>query len=106
VLQEQRQSPRKVLRTKVVLVIDGQGPQTGKSVDISANGISVNIADPLAVGQLGQIRFDLMIEGRFVPIDSRAKALHCIFSHGEYKVGFQFMGLDLASVTALARYLR
>ncbi len=94
------------MRTKVVLAIDGQPPQTGKSVDVSANGISVHIADPLAVGQLGQIRFDLMIEGRFVPIDSRVKALHCIFSHGEYKVGFQFMGLDLASVTALARFMR
>jgi len=106
VLQEQRQSPRKVLRTKVLLAIDGQPPFTGKSVDVSANGISINIPDPLAVGLIGQMRFDLMIDGRFTTIDTRAKALHCIFSGGEYKVGFQFQSLDLASVTALARFLR
>ncbi|MBD8654188.1 PilZ domain-containing protein [Oxalobacteraceae sp. CFBP 13730] len=105
-LQEQRQSPRKVLRTKVLLAIDGRTPFSGKSVDISANGISVNIPDPVPVGLSGQLRFDLMIDGRFTTIDTHAKALHCIFSGGEYKVGFKFQSLDLAGVTALARFLR
>lgn len=105
-LQEQRQSPRKVLRTKVLLAIDGRSPFTGKSVDVSTNGISVNIPDPVQVGLAGQLRFDLMIDGRFTTIDTRAKALHCIFSGGEYKVGFKFQSLDLAAVTALARFLR
>lgn len=105
-LQEQRQSPRKVLRTKVLLAIDGRPPLSGKSVDVSANGISINMPDPLTPGQSGHLRFELMIEGRFTTIETRAKALHCIFSNGEYKVGFQFLSLDLAAVTALARFLR
>jgi len=89
-----------------MLAIDGQPPLTGKSVDVSANGISVNFPSPLAAGQGGQLRFDLMIDGRFSPIDAHVKALYCIVSNGEYKIGFQFLNLDLASVTALARYLR
>lgn len=105
-LQEQRQSPRKVLRTKVLLAIDGRTPFTGKSVDVSTNGISVTIPDPVPVGLASQLRFDLMIDGRFTTIDTHAKALHCIFSGGEYKVGFKFQSLDLAAVTALARFLR
>ena len=105
-LQEQRQSPRKVLRTKVWLAIDGQAPFTAKSVDVSTNGISVNIPDPVPVGLASQLRFDLLIDGEFTTIDTHAKALHCIFSGGEYKVGFKFQGLDLAGVTALTRFLR
>ena len=105
-LQEQRQSPRKVLRTKVLLAIDGQRPFTGKSVDLNANGISVNTPDPVPVGLASQLRFDLMIDGQFTTIDTHARALHCIFSGGEYKVGFRFQNLDLAGVTALARFLR
>jgi hypothetical protein len=39
-------------------------------------------------------------------IQTRSKALYCVFSNGEYKVGFQFLNLDLGAMTVLARFLR
>lgn len=104
--QEQRKSARKVYRTKAMLAMDGQAPLAGKTTDVGANGVSISVADPLAVGQGGQLAFDLLVEGTFVTINTRAKVTYCIFSSGEFKVGFQFLNLDLAGVTALARFMR
>ncbi|MGF6275620.1 hypothetical protein ABIB38_004021 [Massilia sp. UYP11] len=104
--QDQRKSPRKAYRTKALLAIDGQPPIAGKTSDVGANGVSISLADPLAVGQGGQVAFDLLVEGSIVTIQTRAKVSYCIFSSGEFKVGFQFLQPDLAAVTALARFMR
>lgn len=104
--QEQRQSARKVVRTKIGLAMDGHPPLMGKTSDVGANGLSVNLPDPLPAGLAGQVRFDLLVDGAFVPIQARAKVMYCIFSGGEFKIGFQFLNLELAAVTALARYMR
>jgi len=106
VFQDQRKSPRKVVRTKVMLAMDGQAPVLGKTCDVGASGVSVSVADPLAIGQGGQLAFDLLVDGSFVNINTRAKVTYCIFSSGEFKIGFQFVSPDLAAVTALARFTR
>jgi hypothetical protein len=36
----------------------------------------------------------------------RARRLYCILSGDEFKVGFQFVNLDPATTTVLARFLR
>jgi hypothetical protein len=103
---EQRQSARKVVRTRIALAMDGRAPAMGKTTDVGANGVSVNLPDPLPAGLAGQVGFDLLVDGAFVPIQARAKVMYCIFSGGELKVGFQFLNLELAAVTALARFTR
>lgn len=89
-----------------MLAMDGMAPVSGKTSDIGASGVSVNLADPLPVGQGGQIAFDLLVDGSFVTINTRVKVSHCIFSSGEFKVGLQFLQPELAAVTALARFMR
>lgn len=89
-----------------MLAMDGQAPVVGKTCDVGASGVSVNLADPLTVGQGGQLAFDVLVEGNFVTINTRVKVSYCIFSNGEFKVGFQFLAPDLAAVTALARFMR
>lgn len=89
-----------------MLAIDGQAPVAGKTADVGTNGVSVSLADPLTVGQGGQLAFDLLVDGSFVTIHSRVKVSYCIFSNGEFKVGFQFLSPELAAVTALARFMR
>jgi hypothetical protein len=32
--------------------------------------------------------------------------MYCIFSNGEYKIGFQFLSLELAAMTLLAKFMR
>ncbi|MFC0252476.1 PilZ domain-containing protein [Massilia consociata] len=103
---EQRKSERKVLRTRARIAMEGEAPVLGRTSDIGANGVSITVPDPLLVGQTGQVAFDLLIDGKPVPVAGRAKALYCIFSNGEFKVGFQFLNLELAAMTAIARYLR
>jgi hypothetical protein len=103
---DQRQSPRKILKTRVMLAMEGSAPVLGKTTDVSANGVSVSLPQPVAAGQSAQLRFDLLVEGRVVPIHSKARTQYCILSNGEFKVGLQFLNLDLGAMTALSRFLR
>ncbi len=103
---EQRKNERKVLRVRARVSMVGAAPVSGRTSDLGINGVSISLPDPLQVGQTGQVSFDLLIDGNIVPINARAKALYCIFSNGDFKVGFQFLHLELAATTAVARFLR
>jgi hypothetical protein len=103
---EQRQSQRKILKTRAMLAVEGGAPVMGRTTDLSANGVSITLPQPLGVGQSVQLRFDLLVEGAVVPIHSKARTQYCILSNGEFKVGCQFLNLDLAAMTAVARFLR
>ncbi len=56
-------------------------------------------------GRARQLRFDLLVDGKVVPIHSKARTQYCILSNGEFKVGLQFLNLELAAMTALSRFL-
>ncbi|KQQ89328.1 hypothetical protein ASF77_10660 [Massilia sp. Leaf139] len=89
-----------------MLALEGTPPVMGRTTDLSANGVSVNLAQPVAAGQGVQLRFDLLVEGKLVPIHAKARTQYCILSNGEFKVGLQFLNLDLGAMTALSRFLR
>lgn len=103
---EQRQSQRKILKTRAMLAVEGAAPMLGRTTDLSANGVSITVPQPVATGQHVQLRFDLLVEGNLVPIHSRARTLYCILSNGEFKVGCQFLNLELGAMTAISRYLK
>jgi hypothetical protein len=106
VFNEQRQSPRKVFKVKAVVAIEGEAPLAVRTVDIGSNGLCVSSPAPIQVGQDANVRFELFFEGKATPIDTRCKAVYCVFSNGEFKVGFQFLQLALADMTRLAKFLR
>lgn len=103
---EQRTSARKILKVKALVVMDGQPPLPGRTSDIGANGISVTVGRPLQSGQLGQLGFDLLVEGRTVSVRARARVMYSILSGDDFKIGFQFLNLDLNAMAQLARFLR
>jgi len=103
---DQRQSARKIFKVKALVVMDGQPALLGRTTDLGAQGVSVTVARPMQAGQLGQVGFDLLIDGRTVPIRVRTKVMYSILSGDEYKVGFQFLHLDLNTMTELARFLK
>lgn len=103
---EQRKSPRKILKVRAVVAMDGAAPMQVRTSDVGANGLSVTVPHPLNGGETGQVAFDLLVEGRPVPIQARVKVMYCIFSGGEFKTGFQFLNLDLNAMTQLTRFLR
>lgn len=89
-----------------MLAPEGAAPLLGRTSDIGANGVSLTMPHPVAVGQTVQVRFDMLVEGAVVPVNTRGKTLYCILSSGEFKVGLQFLGLELGVMTALSRFLR
>jgi c-di-GMP-binding flagellar brake protein YcgR len=103
---EQRKSVRKIVKVKAVAAMDGLAPMLVRTTDISADGVSISMPEPMPAGVAGQLSFDLFIEGKAVPIAARVKAMYCIFSSGEFKVGFQFLNLDLNAMSQLSRFLR
>lgn len=103
---EQRQSPRKVFKTRAMLAVEGGAPVLCRTTDIAATGVSLTVPHPLGAGQAAQLRFDLLVEGNIIPVNTRARVQYCILSGGDFKVGFQFLNLDMAAMTALSRFLR
>ena len=89
-----------------MLAVEGGAPVLGRTTDINANGVSLTVPHPVGIGQAAQLRFDLLVDGSIVPINTRARAQYCILSGGDFKVGFQFLNLELAAMTALSRFLR
>jgi hypothetical protein len=106
VQNEQRQTARKVLKVKALLAMDGQAPVWVRTCDINASGLSLGAPGPLPVGGQGQISFDLYFEGKSTSFNVRSKVQHCFFSSGEFRIGFQFLNLELSAMTALAKFLR
>lgn len=103
---EQRTSPRKVLKTRAVVTFEGIAPLTARTVDVGGNGICLNYPQPLPTGRDCELSFDLFMDGKVSTVKTRSKASYCIFSNGEYKIGFQFLYLELAAMTLLAKFMR
>lgn len=103
---EQRQTQRKVLKVKAMIALDGGQPLAVRTVDISSTGMCVSTPEPLTLGADCQLRFDLLVDGKPNSIQVRSRVSYCILSGNEFKAGFQFVNLDLSSMTALARFLR
>jgi hypothetical protein len=105
-MAEQRTSPRKVLRVKAMLVMDGAAPVAARTFDIGANGLGLTLSEPLVVGKQGQITFEMYFEAKSSVITSRAAVTYCIFSGGDFKAGFQFINLELSAMTVIAKFMR
>jgi c-di-GMP-binding flagellar brake protein YcgR len=106
VFNEQRLTQRKLLKVKAVVVVDGYAPAMVKTVDVSASGMCIMSADPIQVGAQAQLRFDLFVDGSMTTIDVRCRATYCILSHGDFKVGFNFLNLNLSGMTQLAKFMK
>ena len=103
---EQRTTPRKVFKARAVVVFAGAAPLTARSIDVGSNGICLSYPQPMPTGLNCELSFDVFLDGKMSIVKTRSKAVYCIFSNGEYKIGFQFLNLDLAAMTLLAKLMR
>ena len=102
----QRQLVRKALRSRGVLVLDGQSFQFD-TIDISTGGICVLSARQLVTGQSCQVAFSLSVNGRKYDIVAKIKVSYCICGRDGFRVGMQFVELtDKAATSAIALYMR
>lgn len=103
---DQRTSARKILKTKAKLAIDGQPPVPARTADISSAGMSVTVDEPCRSGVLCTVAFDLLQDGKPVPIMARSKVAYCILSGGQFKVGLTFQNLDMGAMSTISKFLR
>ncbi len=104
--EEQRQSVRKVLRVKAALQIDGGEAMLVKTMDVGTSGVGVSCPQQLAAGQTGHIAFEMYFNGKTHAIGSRVKVMYCIYSSSDgFKVGLQFLNLDLVGAGAITRFM-
>lgn len=103
---EQRTSPRKVLKSRAIVTFEGAAPLVARTLDVGANGICLSYPEPMPHGLNCELSFDVFVDGKSSTVKTRSKAMYCIFSNGEYKIGFQFLGLELSAMTLLAKFMR
>ncbi|UMR28761.1 PilZ domain-containing protein [Massilia sp. MB5] len=105
-LADQRQAARKILRVKAMILMDGGTPMAARTFDLGTTGMSVTTDHKVEIGKLGQVVFEMLVEGKPQLLTCRSKVTQCIFSGDEFKVGFAFQNLDQAVLTALTRFMR
>lgn len=104
--EELRLQERKVLRTRALLRIDGMDQFLVKTMDISTAGVGISCPKMLQAGQGGQIAFEMYFNGRNYQVASRVKVMYCIYNSNDgFKVGMQFMNLDMASASAITKFM-
>ncbi len=102
---EQRWSERKIFKAKAVLSMEGATAVAARTLDLGGNGMSLSLPYPLTVGNKGVIQFDLLIDGQAKPVRATGAVIYCIFSNGEFRIGFKFMNLDLLVLKAITRFV-
>jgi len=105
-VEEQRRAERKIVKVKTLVKVEGGEPIMGRSFDLATSGVGVVLDVPLQSGVKARVSIGLLVDGVVAPIHTQARVQYCIFSSGEYRIGFQFLQLEVATATTLARFLR
>lgn len=103
---DQRTGARKIVRSKAVVVMDGMPPLQGRTLDIASTGLSLTFDHKLAAGDIGMVSFELFVEGKAQVLSCRSRVNYCIFSGDHFKIGFQFMNPDMATMATVNKFLR
>ncbi len=107
VLSEQRTTERKTLQVSArLLAQEGGIVVPARTLDISANGLSLLVDRSLQQGDVWEINFELPMEGKFHPIEAVAQVAHGIVAANGVRVGFRFKRLNMASMIAISRFVR
>lgn len=102
---EQRREKRKVLKVKAKLVLEGAQPVFVRTADVGADGVSLVVPTVLKAGTTCMVHFDIFHDGKSSTINARSRVQYCVLSNGEFKVGFQFLQLEMAALASLSKFL-
>ena len=88
---ENRRSVRKVFEAQGSLRLDN-GVLDFKTLDISANGLSLELKHQLAVGAEGRIGIDALVAGQPTTIAATVRIVYCFHCGDQtYKAGVAFL---------------
>lgn len=94
------------MRAKAMVVMDGAPPMLGRTIDISASGMSITFDHKLEAGHMGNVSFELFLDGKARVTTCRSKVVYCIFSGDSFKIGYTFVDLDPSAAAAISKFLR
>jgi hypothetical protein len=100
--EETRVAPRKVLRCRAKVMLDGgRPPMMGRTIDISISGICLMLESPLVAGESCVIAFEAPVNGTMRRIMVSAKTVYSIYSSDGFRIGLQFVQLDAANTSII-----
>ncbi len=88
-----------------MLNLEGIAPQPARTLDVGSDGVCLVLANPLHPGTVATVRFEIFHDGKATPVTARSKVTYCILGHDGFKVGFQFVNLELSAMAALSKFL-
>lgn len=103
---EQRQSTRKILKVKALVTVDGGETLVARTIDIGGDGMCVAVPQRIVQGTIAMIRFELFHDGKSTSISIKSRAQYAILSSDEFKIGFQFVNLELSAMASISRFLQ
>ncbi len=106
VFNEQRQSLRKILKVKALVTTEDGDTVVARTIDIGGDGMCLSVPQRIPQGAMAMVRFELFHGGKSTSISVKSRAQYAILSSDEFKVGFQFVNLELSSMASISRFLQ
>jgi c-di-GMP-binding flagellar brake protein YcgR len=103
--EEQRKFPRRPLKRAARVVTRDAPPVEGTTIDVSAGGLCLVLPRQLPVGAPCAVSFDIPVNAFKQTVSAVSRVTWAICSTDGFKTGLQFVEIDPASATAIARYV-
>ena len=92
------------MRVNASILFKNAPPMQGRTIDIASNGIALLTPEQIAVGTICCIRFNAMIRGQLVKVESVAQVVYCIcIGTTGFRIGCQFTDVDADSRVAIGQ---
>lgn len=93
---------RKVCRSRATLAVLDRPPIDAWTVDISVDGMSLMLAEPIDSGQYCVIKFEVTIDEEVKLFSAIAKSIYSVCSStGQFRTGLQFHELNAANAAII-----
>jgi c-di-GMP-binding flagellar brake protein YcgR len=103
---DRRVSPRKICRVGAFFSLHGDAPMRAKTLDLSSNGLGLLLPRALRAGTVGEVSFEIYVDGSLRQIAAKVEVSNCVFLSREVRVGCRFLSLDNGSKKALEDFAR
>ena len=102
---EARHLLRADLRCAATLVMLDETRIEGETVDLSAGGVSVRLAQRLPLAVLCAVRFEAGAKDSYVPLSAIGQIVYVEEDGGAWRTGVKFLQLDAEARETIARLL-
>jgi hypothetical protein len=103
---ERRIDPRKVMRVRARVSVEGDAPLDAQTVDLSLNGVSITSTQQVNVGAQCSVELGVSVPEIGSPPVLRTVVRYCgRMSEGRFRVGMQFIAVSAEAAKLLTAVL-